>query len=192
MDENSRYYVYKHTSPSGKVYIGITQQEPEARWKNGFGYLRKNKHGRYTQPCMANAIVKYGWENFSHEILFEGLTREEAKAKEIELIAEYKSDNRSFGYNIEHGGDSVDKFSDETKRKISESKIGPKNAMYGKPSPLRRPVRCIETGVIYCSMREASEKTGVNRICISNCCRGVSITAGGLHWEYYNEELLCA
>lgn len=26
------YSVYKHTSPSGKVYIGITKQKPVKRW----------------------------------------------------------------------------------------------------------------------------------------------------------------
>ena len=33
--------VYKHTSPSNKVYIGITSREPKLRWDNGNGYLCK-------------------------------------------------------------------------------------------------------------------------------------------------------
>lgn len=32
------YTVYKHTSPSGKVYIGITCRKPEYRWNHGKGY----------------------------------------------------------------------------------------------------------------------------------------------------------
>lgn len=32
------YTVYKHTTPSGKVYIGITKQKPWQRWNNGNGY----------------------------------------------------------------------------------------------------------------------------------------------------------
>lgn len=39
--------VYKHTSPSGKVYIGITGREPKLRWDNGNGYLCKIRD-RYT------------------------------------------------------------------------------------------------------------------------------------------------
>ena len=27
-----KWIVYKHTSPSGKVYIGITSNSPEKRW----------------------------------------------------------------------------------------------------------------------------------------------------------------
>lgn len=37
------YTVYKHTTPSGKVYVGITKQKPEQRWDNGNGY-KKNEH----------------------------------------------------------------------------------------------------------------------------------------------------
>lgn len=90
------YCVYKHTSPSGKVYVGITNQPPRQRWKNGRGY-------RY-QRYLSQAIQKYGWGNFRHEVLFTDLTREEAAAKEIEMIALYKSNQREFGYNIESGG----------------------------------------------------------------------------------------
>lgn len=93
-----RYYVYKHTSPSGKIYIGITQQRPTKRWGSGCNY-DYNDH-------FINAIRKYGWQNFTHEILCEGLSREEARAKEIELIALYDSTNRDKGYNVSPGGGS--------------------------------------------------------------------------------------
>lgn len=34
------FIVYKHTSPSGKCYVGITSQAPECRWGNdGCKYL---------------------------------------------------------------------------------------------------------------------------------------------------------
>lgn len=73
------YIVYKHTSPSGGVYIGITSQEPERRWRSdGSGY-RQNTH-------FYNAIKKYGWDAFKHEILFEGLELDEALRIEKELI----------------------------------------------------------------------------------------------------------
>lgn len=127
------YKVYKHTSPNGKCYIGITRQDPKMRWrKDGSGYI-KNTY-------FWNAIQKYGFENFKHEILFSGLTKEEAEQKEIELIAFYQSDNRNFGYNIEHGGNSVGKLSDETKKKIAlanknrspETREKLRNAVLGK------------------------------------------------------------
>lgn len=112
------YKVYKHTFPNGKCYIGITQQNPERRWLCGNGY----KHNQY----MLNAVIKYGWNNIKHEILFDNLTKEEVVQKEIELIAFYKSNQREYGYNIEAGGNYAGKMSDETKKKISISRKGRK------------------------------------------------------------------
>lgn len=106
------YYVYKHTTPSQKVYIGITKQEPEKRWKNGKGY-DKDQIFRF-------AIEKYGWANIKHEILFEGLTEEEACEKEVELIAFYKSADRRYGYNVSLGGNTSSP-TDEENAKRSES-----------------------------------------------------------------------
>lgn len=128
------YYVYKHTFPNEKVYIGITSQKPEARWNKGKGYRRKQK-GKWVQPLMARAVGKYDWDEIKHEVLFEGLTKEEAEVKEIELIAFYKSCDPEFGYNIENGGNSNGKHSEATKEKIREfakTRIGEKNPNYGK------------------------------------------------------------
>lgn len=104
------FCVYKHTSPSGKVYIGITCQNPLRRWRDGKGY-RQNEH-------FTNAILKYGWDNFKHEILFTGLTKEEACRIEIELIDEYGSADMDKGYNQSLGGDHGE-YGEETRRKIS-------------------------------------------------------------------------
>lgn len=124
----SSYCVYKHTSPSGKVYIGITKRNPLKRWKNGLGYK--------TQSYFFRAILKYGWENFTHEVLFSGLTKEEAEEKEIELIKSYKSNDFRLGYNIREGGCCFDDFSVETRLKISENRkgkcTGNQNSFFGR------------------------------------------------------------
>ena len=33
------YIVYRHTSPNGKMYVGITHLMPKRRWHNGRGYV---------------------------------------------------------------------------------------------------------------------------------------------------------
>ena len=112
------YKVYKHTTPNGKIYIGITNQTVNERWANGKGY----KHNSY----FTRAIHKYGWENIKHEILFSGLTKEEACKKEIELIEQYQSNKRIYGYNISSGGEAHSgcKHTYETKKIISEKQKG--------------------------------------------------------------------
>ena len=137
------YSVYRHTFPNGKVYIGITMMEPKKRWSGGSGY----RH----QPKIYNAILYYGWKNVKHDILYTGLTKSEAEAIEIRLIAEYDSTRK--GYNVEHGGNTTGTHSEETKqkisagnkgknlgkhcsdeqkRKLSEANSGEKNFWYGK------------------------------------------------------------
>jgi len=114
---NCNYSVYKHTNKeNGKVYIGITERSVNERWRSGSGYSR--------QTYFYNAIQKYGWDGFSHEVLFNGLSKEEAMAKEIELIAYYQSNDRKYGYNIANGGQCVGTVSEETKRKISVANTG--------------------------------------------------------------------
>lgn len=134
------YTVYKHAAPNGKVYIGITMQNPEKRWQNGNHY-KGNKH-------FYRAILKYGWENIRHEIVANGLTKEQACAKEIELIAKYDSTNSRYGYNNSTGGECGAAGvhpSAETRRKISEANKGKyvspetrrkiSEARKGRPSP---------------------------------------------------------
>lgn len=132
-----------HISPSGKRYIGITSQTAENRWRNGKGY-------KSNQPFY-KAIMKYGWDNIEHIIVAEGLSLEQAAYMECELIKEYRTQDKKFGYNVctggEHGWVGVHhteeakikmslakkgkpnnrtgyKLSDETKRKLSESHKG--------------------------------------------------------------------
>lgn len=104
------FYVYAHTNKiNNKKYFGITCRIPQKRWGvDGYGYLRKNKNGKYSQEIFARAIEKYGWDAFEHTILYEGLSEKEAKQKEIELIAKYHTyigDPECWGYNLTRGGE---------------------------------------------------------------------------------------
>lgn len=106
------WIVYKHTSPSNKVYIGITSRDPKRRFCcNGQGY-KNNFH-------FWSAIKKYGWENFKHEIIKEGLSFDEACETEKRLISEYKSFDSRFGYNIALGGQGF-LMTDEQRAELSD------------------------------------------------------------------------
>ena len=90
-----KFYVYVHTCPNGKRYVGATTQaRPEFRWKGGRGY-----GGIFLQD-----ILKYGWDNITHEVL-EVDSREEMYRKEIELISFYHSNDPRYGYNSSIGGE---------------------------------------------------------------------------------------
>lgn len=196
------YSVYKHTFPNGKVYIGITSQKPKNRWENGEGYCKKSKSG-YNQPLMAKAINKYGWDNIAHEILFNGLTKEQAMNKEIELIDIYQSNDLRYGYNMTRGGEGSLGWNPPKKWRKKQSKlnIGKNNPMYGKESAMKgkhhtedaknkirekhkKPVKCIETNIIYNSLQDAEKDTKINYYNISAVCNSRQKTAGGYHWKF--------
>ena len=111
MEENG-YIVYKHTNKiNGKIYIGITHYEdPNRRWCNGRGYKHSTLFNR--------AIKKYGWDSFMHEVLFTGLSKEEAHTMEKALIAKYKREGIS--YNIANGGEGAESIAEETKEKLRQ------------------------------------------------------------------------
>lgn len=109
------FTVYKHISPNGKQYVGITSVNVETRWNNGNNY-RNN-------PYFTNAIKKYGWDNFEHIILHENLSKEQACEIEKELIKELDLTDPNKGYNLTFGGEHG-KMSEQTKKKISNSLKG--------------------------------------------------------------------
>lgn len=73
--------VYRHTTPDGRVYIGIAQEPAHLRWANGNGY----RNNRPFWEC----IREVGWDNITHEILATGLDRYSARKLELELIREH-------------------------------------------------------------------------------------------------------
>lgn len=103
------YYIYKHTFPNNKVYIGKTCCKPKYRWGIDGKRYWHNKE-------MYEDIQKFGWDNIKHEILYDGLTNEEASQKEYELVEEYK-DNC---YNKVLGGDGYFLFVDGKKMYLNE------------------------------------------------------------------------
>ena len=78
---SKRFIVYRHTTPSGKCYVGITTTSVRERIRSG--YL----HNRY----MKSAIEKYGWDNIRTEILAENVTQEEASLLETFLIESFET-----------------------------------------------------------------------------------------------------
>lgn len=87
------YKVYIHIFPNNKVYIGVTgKKNVKTRWNSGYGY----KNNEY----MTNAIMKYGWNNIRHIVLYDNLSKEQAEQIEKDLIKKYKATNKRYGYNI--------------------------------------------------------------------------------------------
>ena len=113
MEENS-YCVYMHTlRADGRKYIGITRRKPEYRWNNGKGYKKST--------YFYNAIKKYGWDAFKHEILFENLSEGHACLKEQALIKLFNTTDKHFGFNLTTGGEKHYQLTNNIKEKLSKN-----------------------------------------------------------------------
>lgn len=157
----NNYIVYAHIFPNNKKYIGITKNNYLERWgRNGAGYK-----GQY----VLDGILEFGWNNIKHLIVYRNLTEEEAKQKETELIAKYKTDNPDYGYNVSLGGG---------------------NQIISKHHAKTRRIVCINTQEIFISGKEAGLAHNIPKSSIHKCCNGTSDTAGGKVWQYYDEWLL--
>lgn len=182
-EENKKYTVYMHIAPNEKKYIGITCQKPEERWKkDGRGYFyQSNSH-------FERAILKYGWDNFEHKILVEGLDESEAKQMEKELITKYNTNNPEFGYNKTGGGDGF----------LGVQRFGKDNFFYGKHHS-KQTKEIIQKALghevyqfdfdlnlikLYPSIKAASKESGIHESQIEGCVHQKTgyKSAGGYLW----------
>ena len=117
----NNYIIYKYTSPSGKHYIGQTNDIVR----------RKSQHKKTNGcPCFKVAVDKYGFENFKFEILEENLTIEEANIKEEYYINEYNSLAPN-GYNL-HTGGLNHSISEITRERLRIASSGENHPLFGK------------------------------------------------------------
>lgn len=109
---------------NGKKYIGQTTNSFEQRKHEHVYDALGNKKGMYFHK----AIRKYGVEAFDWQTLYECDNIEDLNKAEIYYIQHY--DTFENGYNLTLGGRNAP-HSEETKRKMSISKRGENNPMFG-------------------------------------------------------------
>lgn len=192
--ENGKWKVYAHINKiNGKIYIGITSREVNKRWKNGKGY-DYNTH-------FYNAIQKYGWSNFDHEIIAANLTEEEAKNFERLMIEKLDTTNYKYGYNNDKGGGMPpvlfgenNPFYNVVPQKAVEASVKARIGKHLKEEHKQKiakalinkhskKVLCVETGIIYPSFSEAERMTGN---CHANIHKAIknNTRCGNCHWQY--------
>lgn len=108
----THYLIYKITNKlNGKIYIGQHQTD-----NLDDGYMGSG-------VAINRAIKKYGIENFSKEVLFDV---EDAELMDFieELIVDEEFVTRPDTYNLKTGGEKHCRYSEEARRRISESLKG--------------------------------------------------------------------
>ena len=187
------YTVYRlENIVTKKNYIGMTSLEPKIRWC--LGYYGKMKEAIHTFP------LDLCWKKY---IEFQTPNKEQALELEAELMKWY--DSVDDGYNTSAFDNYKYKRTEESKKKMSESRTGEKSYWYGKHhsgetknkisasltgkhnSPQKSVLQFSKEGDFiaeYSSIHEAECKTGCNKGHICECCKGKYKSAGGYVWRY--------
>lgn len=198
------YGIYNNAN--GKWYVGQSVDIAK-RWKHHICALNNRYH---PNVHLSRAWDLYGQSSFEFVVL-EECPLERLNQREKHWINELHAFET--GYNQTIGGDfpagrivseetkaaesaarkgSGNPFygkhhTDVWKQKAGDRQRGAKNHMYGrygKLNPKSRKVRCVETAMVFDSLKDAERKTGTNSSNISSCCSGRLKTAGKYHWEY--------
>jgi hypothetical protein len=181
--------IYKITNNiNNKVYIGQTTYD--SLLERIDQYKKEYKYRPNSRPII-KAMVKYGWENFSWEILTTTNNKEELDKLERYYIAQYHSLCSENGYNIELGGSGPGTHSEDTKRKISEAQLGEKNHMFGKTgykNITSKEIIELTTGLIFGSALEASRYFNLSNSHISAVARGERGSTGGRVFRYLDDK----
>ena len=158
-----------------------------------------------------SAIIKYGWENITHEIIASGITKESACQLERLLIAEFRSNEPQFGYNNSVGGENPSeghradekerqyrslthkgiKMSEQGKKNISNAKKGKSNGktgMLGENGTRALLVYQIDPQTdkvvgMYFGYSEMTRKTGYAKTPVREAANGERKQAYGFLWS---------
>jgi hypothetical protein len=164
-----------------KKLIRYTWNDPKS--------LNENVGGIFSQESRVRGGTKAGRKTVEEKLGWHALTKEERS--EYGKIGAQILMERRLGI---HG------LSKEERKKyasLNGKKNGPKvgadnvRLQRGFCDPevrkrKRKPVLCVETGVVYESTMAASKETGISGGNINSCCKGERKMAGGFHWRRLN------
>lgn len=170
-----------------KYYVGKTYNEDRKRQKQ---HKYDANHGTQTPFCFA--IRKYGWENVleTYKVLevLENKTLQDLNYNLIERENYWIDKLNSLlpnGYNVHYSNHKKIPYipnKEERYNKVSQKLKGRNN------NPLlSNRIICVETGIIYPSVREAERVNNFPKNTIGGALNGKKRTAHGFNWKYVDK-----
>lgn len=127
----AKHTIYKLTSPSKKFYIGRTINFNDRMNQHKHNALVKKENN-----SLYKGIRKYGWDNFTKEIIAIVSTEDEAQLLEETLITQLNSVRHGYNDTYLGGGGNLFKGQPEKletfRSTMSKITSGTGNGMYGK------------------------------------------------------------
>lgn len=186
--------IYKITNVlTGKSYIGQTTDSLLNRWNVHLSFSRTVKSYLY------NSMRRVGVHNFRIELVASALSCEYLDALEQELISSF-STAAPKGYNVFLGGKKNRKSSSFGRRRNARAQTGRRHsaetrrkqslAASGKPKSdthhdsIRKPIICLETGIVYRGLSSAARELSIRTQDICNQLKGRQKSTRGYRFMY--------
>lgn len=155
------FFIYKLTTPSGKVYIGQT-----ISINRRFSSYRNNPSK--SQSLIYSSIKKYGWNSIKKEIIYDGLkTQKECDILETELISKYT--DLGISLNIV---------------KNVETPFFKTGSSHHRSKTVLRISLDFKTIIEYVNGSQASKDLNLIQSCISWACRSDYPLYSGYYWRF--------
>lgn len=197
--------VYKITSPTGRLYIGSTNNVTRRKT------LYKSTLA-ITQTKLHLSLKKYGWENHIFEVIWEGplenmLEQETLLGRHFDVLS-----SRNLNCKLPKLGEGIKVVGEETRKKMSVWQVGRKMseeakqkmsiAKKGIPCSTKQretllkfvkkiPVIQMDTKGNFIKEWESAKDAASGLLFygpqhISNCCSGTRKSAYGFKWKFKN------
>jgi len=175
-----------------KVYIGFASGHYRRKAQH-YWMLRNNRH--FNSHLQASWNI-YGEENFNFEVL-RFLDEEDLLDRETiesSFISQYNALDNNFGYNTRENCETNlgIKWSDESKKRFSESKKGIKPPHLDYEKIAKKNMKAVvatnsNERLNFDSIKEASLVLEIDRTNISKALHGAIKTAGGYSWDFVEQ-----
>lgn len=148
------YFIYKHTNKeNGKCYIGQTKNIKWRWYPNAYNTCSK----------FYRAILKYGWDNFTHEIL---KVCNETNVDYFETYYIKLYDSIQNGYNLDSGGcknktqsqETIQKKIEANKKRVYKKGTTPWNKGLKANEEMRKKLSISHIGIKYGPCSEEKKK----------------------------------
>lgn len=153
-----------------KKYVGQSIDIYQ-RWQD---HKRKLNGNRHRNIYLQRAWNKYKENNFKFQVI-EICDEILLDSREIYYIDKFDCLNNRCGYNIEQGGNTNKKISDETREKMSESA---KIRHLGGNNPKARPVYCPQLNRTFACMTDVQKEGFACASSVRDCLNGRNKSAG--------------
>lgn len=164
-------------------YEGIYEVSNKGRVRSIDRKIKQNKNGTVYERTMKGKVIKQGMLNSGYKVVWL------SKQGKVKALTVHRLIMKSFHKQFNNSKDINHKDGNKTNNNLSnlEWMTRSENVKHSHETlnrkTTKRKIKCVETGEIFDSIKEASIHTGVSRSSVSHAVNGRTNKSGGYTWK---------